>query len=908
MHLNIFTATVLNITCTFFISLCLFFVSRTYLGQIKGIKLWTIGTIFQCVGWAFLTLVIAANLQPFFKCVATSFALVSLAFYFHALKQFKEINIPVRWAYLSVVLAFCLQLTSVFIFNSEAYRISVVSIFTSFLTFAISFLLLSKRQSQITPLSHQLTGYVFAVCAAVAFARTYYFFAFNIEPNLLHSNVMQDVSYLAFFETIVIGSFGFLLMCSDKYFLIQKELESQLFQRELFTSSILNSITSHIAVLDARGLILAVNNAWREFSAENSMTQNGYDEIGANYLNVCQTVIADANAAIGIKRVLDGESDYFELEYLYHSPNEKRWFCMSVSPLLSKQKGAVVKHKDITQRKKLELQLNIAATAFEAQEGIMITDSNNLILRVNQSFSNITGYSAEEVVGKSPNILSSGQHDAQFYQNMWESIQAQGQWNGRIWNRRKNGEIFPENLAITAVKDYKGDVTNYVATLSDITMSKQAAEAMKRLAFYDSLTDLPNRLLLADRLTLALLANTKSGKNGAILFLDVDNFKMLNDSQGHDIGNLLLKNLATRLTSCVSPTDTVSRLGGDEFVILLEDLSESNDEATNQVARMGEFLLTECAKPFDLEKTQYSVSLSIGVTLLSSAEIAIEEYYKQADIAMYKAKKVGGNAMCFFDKQMQIEINERVNLERDLRIALTEEQFELYYQLQTTSSKNVGAEVLIRWHHPVRGFVSPVDFIPLAEETGLILAIGRWVLETACSRIKEWENQSHTQHLTLAINVSAKQFQQTDFVSQVRKIIQHYDIKPELLKLELTESSLVENIEDIIFKMKALRKIGVRFSMDDFGTGYSSLSYLTKLPLDQLKIDQSFVRNIGIKSSDAAIVQTIIGMAKNLGIDIIAEGVETEEQRDFLEKNNCLIYQGFLFSKPLPYAEFERLI
>jgi diguanylate cyclase (GGDEF)-like protein/PAS domain S-box-containing protein len=912
MHLNAFTAIILNITGTFFISLCLFFVTRGYLGQIKGIKYWAIGIGLQCVGWAFLPLIKAADLPPFFRCVGASLTLLSLAFYFHALKQFKESNISVKWIYGSVALAFCLQLAGVGIWNSEAYRIAAVSLLASFLSFAISFLLLLKPKSKLTPISHRLTGYIYTLCALVMLFRAYYFFFFNIDPNLLQSNTVQDVSYLTFYVTIVVGSFGFLLMCSDKYFVMQKELQKKLVRNEYLTSSILNSIKSHIAVINATGDIIAVNHAWREFSTENGMPQS-YDVIGVNYFNVCQTtdqsVIVDANAAaLGIRGVLTGEQTFFEMEYPCHSPTEERWFCMSVSPLVDGQQGAVVKHENITKRKKIELQLNIAAAAFEAQEGIMITDANNRILRVNQSFTNITGYNAEEVIGKTPQILSSGQQDAKFYQDMWASIQAQGQWNGKIWNRRKNGEIFPENLSITVVKDQQGVVTNYVATISDVTMSKTAAEEMKRLAFYDSLTNLPNRRLLADRLNMVLAANEKNHSNGALLFIDVDNFKMLNDSQGHDIGNLLLKKIATRLSSCVSHADTVARLGGDEFVILLEDLSVCVEEAIAQVAQMGEFLLNECAKPFDLEKNQHSITLSIGVTLLSGVGTAREEYYKQADIAMYQAKKAGGDALRFFDPQMQIEINKRVSLENDLRTALVENQFELYYQLQSTSSKSLGAEVLIRWHHPQRGFVSPVDFIPLAEETGLILPIGKWVLETACERIKIWESHAHTKHLTLAVNVSAKQFQQSDFVNQVHDIIMRYDIKPELLKLELTESSLVENIEDIVVKMKALREIGVRFSMDDFGTGYSSLSYLTQLPLDQLKIDQSFVRNIGVTASDAAIVQTIIGMAKNLGIDIIAEGVETEEQRAFLAENNCFIYQGFLFAKPLPFAEFELLI
>ncbi len=565
--------------------------------------------------------------------------------------------------------------------------------------------------------------------------------------------------------------------------------------------------------------------------------------------------------------------------------------------------------RDITERKQAETELRIAATAFESQEGIMVIDADKIILRVNRAFTRITGYSAEEVIGKSPRLFQSGLQDEAFYAAMTKILKNKGNWEGEIWNQRKNGEIYPEYLIITAVKNEDDVVTNYVATLVDITLNKKAEDEIQRLAFYDPLTNLPNRRLLLDRLDQALSSSHRSGSKGALLFIDLDNFKTLNDTLGHDMGDLLLQQVAERLSSCIREGDTVARLGGDEFVVMLEGLSKQAVEAANQTEMIGEKILATLNQPYQLAKHEYYSTPSIGTALFDSHEQVADELLKQADIAMYQAKISGRNALRFFDPQMQASINARVALEADLRLAVAESQFMLYYQPQVRHDRQIiGAEVLIRWQHPEQGWVSPSDFIPLAEETGLILPIGQWVMETACAQIKRWEANDHTQNLQLAVNVSARQFHQSDFVEQVRQALDSNAIKPASLKLELTESLVLNDIDDTIFKMNALREIGVRFSMDDFGTGYSSLAYLTQLPLDQLKIDQSFVRNIGMKPSDSMIVQTIIGMANNLDMEVIAEGVETEAQRAFLEQHGCPVCQGYLFSKPAPLAEFEQLL
>ncbi len=551
----------------------------------------------------------------------------------------------------------------------------------------------------------------------------------------------------------------------------------------------------------------------------------------------------------------------------------------------------------------------ISATAFESREGMLITDVNGIIIRVNRAFTDITGYAPEEIVGKKPSMLSSGRHDADFYRTMWASINETGSWEGEIWNKRKNAEVYPEHLIITAVKDPDGRVTNYVACLSDITSNKAAEIEIRNLAFYDPLTNLPNRRLLLDRLNQASASSARSGKEGALLFIDLDNFKTLNDSLGHDMGDLLLKQVAQRVSSCVRESDTVARFGGDEFVVLLEDLSEVASEAASDAKMVGEKILSTVTAPYQLLEHKYHCTSSIGVALFSDHKLMIEEILKHADIAMYHAKKEGRNTLRFFDPEMQQAVNAKAALESELHRALEDEQFRLFYQVQVAESgKPVGAEVLIRWIHPEQGLISPAKFLPMLEETELIHSVGLWVIEAACEQLKKWENDETTRHLVLAVNLSAKQFRQVDFVDNVEAIVKRHAIDPRLLKLELTESLLLKNVEETITTMNALRGIGVRFSLDDFGTGYSSLQYLKRLPLDQLKIDQSFVRDIVVDNNDRTIVRTIIAMAQNLNLDVIAEGVEVPEQQAFLQESGCMHFQGFLFGKPMPIDQFEVML
>ncbi|MDZ4201536.1 MAG: EAL domain-containing protein [Gallionella sp.] len=556
-----------------------------------------------------------------------------------------------------------------------------------------------------------------------------------------------------------------------------------------------------------------------------------------------------------------------------------------------------------------EAALRIAAIAFETDEGMMVTDKDGLIIRVNQAFTRLTGYSADEALGKNPSMLKSDRQDAQFFRHMWESLTQNNSWQGEIWNQRKNGEVYPEWLNITAVVGKDGKVTNYVGTFVDFTERKKAETEIHHLAFYDPLSNLPNRRLLLDRLRQAVATGNRHQTGGAMLFIDLDNFKTLNDTKGHGVGDLLLIEVSKRLQACVREGDTVARFGGDEFVLLLEGLSAERAQAAVQAQAVGEKVLETLSHPYILEGNEFHSSSSMGITLFIHYKEKLDELLKQADTAMYEAKKSGRNTLRFFDPGMQEELEARAQLEAGLREALRKQELRLYYQMQVDHSGRIlGAEVLLRWIHPERGLISPLQFIPLAEETGLILPIGEWVLESACRQIKAWESGTHTRELQLAVNVSGRQFRQADFVAQVSGIITRSGIDPRRLKLELTESIVLDDVADTIVKMHALRRIGVTFSMDDFGTGYSSLAYLTQLPLNQLKIDQSFVRHIGTKDSDATIIQTIIGMAGNLGMEVIAEGVETPEQRDFLEANGCLFYQGYLFGKPVPLEEFNSLL
>ena len=575
---------------------------------------------------------------------------------------------------------------------------------------------------------------------------------------------------------------------------------------------------------------------------------------------------------------------------------------------------------DITERRKAEQALrnsreNLDRLLNSMAEGMYGVDTDGNCTFVNQSFLKMLGYQNDnEVLGKHMHELIHHSHadgsphpanECKAY-GAYRLNQSINVFDEVFW--RKDGVAIPVEYWSHPIM--VGDVvTGAIVTFVDITERKKAEEDINRLAFYDPLTNLPNRRLLQDRLQQAMAVSTRSGRHGALLFLDLDHFKTINDTQGHTMGDLLLIEVARRLQSCVREGDSVARLGGDEFVVVLEELSLQPDEAATQTELVAEKIRSELGQPYMLESYEGHITPSIGITLYSGHLESVEDLLMHVDIAMYQAKAAGRNAIRFFDPQMQMALDVRTVLETRLRSALARQQFRVYYQAQVGSrGKVTGAEVLLRWEHPEVGLVSPAQFIPLTEETGLIVPIGLWVLETACAQLKTWQHDALTRDLTLAVNVSAKQFRQADFVAQVQRVLLASGAKPSHLKLELTESTVLENVDDTIAKMREIKMLGVSFSMDDFGTGYSSLQYLKRLPLDQIKIDQSFVRDIISDPNDAAIVQTIIAMTEALGLNVIAEGVETEAQRDFLDKHRCHAFQGYLFSKPVPVEGFEALL
>ncbi len=482
----------------------------------------------------------------------------------------------------------------------------------------------------------------------------------------------------------------------------------------------------------------------------------------------------------------------------------------------------------------------------------------------------------------------------------------QGHSEGREFALETSKGSFWFEISLTRKQDTTNGEPRFIVLSRNVTQRKSSEEEINKLAFYDPLTNLPNRRLMVDRLRQALAISSRSGNIGALQFIDLDNFKTLNDTQGHDMGDLLLQQVAKRLTGCMRQGDTVARLGGDEFVVMIEELSESREEAAAQAEMIGEKILAAISVPYKLAGLDYQITPSIGITLYSDHQQSTDELLKQADLAMYQSKSAGRNTLRFFDPAMQAVITTRVKLENDIRQGILKGEFLLYYQPQINrEGRAVGAEVLLRWPHPERGMVPPVEFIPLAEDSGLILPLGNWVLETACTQLALWATDPLTQDLTLAVNVSARQFRQPDFVEYVLDLISYTGVNPKRLKLELTESLLVNDIEETTHKMVALKARGVGFSLDDFGTGYSSLSYLKRMPLDQLKIDQSFVRDLMTDPNDAAIALAVITLGHALGLTVIAEGVETQAQRNHLHSQGCDAYQGYLMGRPMPVADFE---
>lgn len=557
-----------------------------------------------------------------------------------------------------------------------------------------------------------------------------------------------------------------------------------------------------------------------------------------------------------------------------------------------------------------EDELGVAEAIFANVQAVMVTDARRRILRVNAAFCQLMGYSPAEVVGKTPWMFRSNHHDAVFYAAMLRSVGETGRWAGEIWDRRKDGRVFPKWMTIIAVKNTLGELHHFVATYVDLSERKETEAQLRQLALYDVLTKLPNRDLLLERLQQTLGDTQRSGRHGALLMLDVDGFKGYNDAQGYHAGDEMLRQIARRMGDHLPRNATLARLSGDDFGILLPELSGVRLKAAALAGSLAERLNHALLQ----DLSGYQARTSIGLVILSpSAEgqqASARERLHDVEMAMYQAKRQGGGRLQFFDDSLRQSVSERAILERELRQGIDAGQLELYYQPQIEHRDGqdicTGAEALVRWNHPERGLMSPGVFIPLAEETGLILPLGQWVLEQACRQLADWQTDLRLAGVRLAVNLSAAQFLQDGFIDRLKALLVQSGFPARQLKLELTESLLLDRPAEVIESMQMLRALGVKFSLDDFGTGYSSLAYLKRLPLDQLKIDQSFVRDMETDPNDLVIARSVVALAQALGLEVIAEGVETLAQREALVGMGCLNWQGYYFSRPLPLADFEQ--
>ena len=682
----------------------------------------------------------------------------------------------------------------------------------------------------------------------------------------------------------------------------QKQAQRETLQLAMRLTTTLASITEAFVTVDRQYCYTYLNK-----ESERLLQRTTGELLG-------KPIWADRGEAMGqrlreqLQRALQG-SHRVEFEE-YCAPLGK-WLEVRAYPFTE---GLAIYFRDVTARRKSQEQLMLLETSISRLNDIVVIaealsagEAAPSIVFVNDAFEDRTGYLRHEVLGKTPRLLLGPDLQLPELRRMSAALSKDQQVRSELRIFRRDKSWFWLEMEVVAVLSEKGELTHWVAVGRDVTRRKAAEDEIHQLALYDTLTGLPNRKLLQDRLKGVLSLDARTGRHGALMFIDLDNFKILNDTMGHHTGDLLLQKVAERLTLCVRKTDTVARLGGDEFVVMLSDLSEDPAVAESRARIVAEKVLAQLREPFDLDGHRHFATSSIGVTaLVSGGKDGVSEPLKQADLAMYHAKAMGRNTVCFFDPAMQATVSANAAVSADLRTGLRDQQFMLYYQPMVDREGRIsGLEALLRWQHPTRGVVEPTEFIPVAEDNGLILPLGQWVLETACAQLGAWARSPQTAGLSISVNVSVRQFRHPDFVDMVMETIQRTGVSPQRLKLELTESLLADRMEITLAKLGTLKALGVTLSLDDFGMGYSSLSLLKRMPLDQLKIDRSFVADVLTDPSDAAVSRAIIALAQSLGLKVVAEGVETEAQRAFLAEQGCGYFQGHLFCEPLPVDQLE---
>ena len=678
----------------------------------------------------------------------------------------------------------------------------------------------------------------------------------------------------------------------------RKLTEAELHEKESQYRAAIDTAADGFWLVDMQGRLLEANDAYGRLSGYSREELIGMSVPELDAIDNSQLVNARIEEIIR-------SGGYLEFDTVHKKKDGNLW-PVHISATYSPLSGGrcFVFSADLTEHQKAEESLRLAAMVYEnSSEAILVTDADNLIIAVNPAFEQMTGYTAEEVRGKNPRIFKSGRHDRAFYHSMWQALNTDGYWHGEVWDKRKNGDEYIKLLTINVIRDEKKAIYRHVALFTDITERKKVEELIWRQANYDSLTKLPNRQMFHDRLEQGAKKAHRAGLSMALLLIDLDRFKEVNDALGHDMGDILLIEAARRIGACARESDTVARIGGDEFIVILSELEDAVS-----VDRVAQDILRSLAEPFTLDSELAYISASIGISLYPNDATDLDVLFKNADQAMYVAKYAGRNRFNYFTKDLQEAAQARMHLVNDLRIALNAKQFLVYYQpiVEMSGGQIYKAEALVRWQHPLRGMVSPMDFIPLAEETGLIVPIGEWVFRQAVQQVMQWRGKYH-RSFQISVNKSPVQFRHAESLSWPEYLEQQH-VSGDSITVEITEGLLLDAEAKVNRKLLKFRDAGIQISIDDFGTGYSSLSYLKEFDIDYLKIDQSFVRNLGPETSDLALCEAIIVMAHKLGFKVIAEGVETSAQHELLAAAGCDYAQGYLYSRPLPPDEFEKLL